>query len=170
MPTPPSSSSAASACSGQQLLAPVFPAESTLITPELAVVQRDGMVVYFTGSLPVYQHPVGSAPAFRMFVAQLCVQGSCRLVDIIRVFAVAKRSLIRWVEQYRAEGPESFFAGRKPTPRRAVVWTAERVAQAQALLDAGRTRSEVAAVLGLKADTVRKAVLHGTLRLPEKKG
>jgi transposase-like protein len=155
---------------GLQRLAPIFPAESTLITPTLAVCRRDGAVVYFTGSLPVYRHQVDDEPAFRMFVAQLCAQGTCKQVDIVRVFGVAKRSLIRWVAQFQDEGPASFFRGRKPVVRPRRVWTPERVAEAQRLLDAGHTRSEVARIMELKPDTVRKAVLHGTLHVPEKGG
>lgn len=152
---------------GQQRLAPIFPRESELITPSLAVVERDGQVVYFTGSLPVFQHPVTDEASFRMFSAQLCVQGSCRESDILRVFGIAKRSLIRWVQQFRDEGPASFFHGRKPTPRVCRVWTTECVAQAQRLLDDGCSRAEVASRLKLKPDTVRKAVLHGRLKMPE---
>ena len=148
---------------------PVFPAEALPIAEGLSVVCQDGMVVYFSGLLPVFTHAEEDEATFRMFIGQLCAQGTCRQADIVRAFGVNKRSLIRWVNPFRAEGAASFFKGRKTPegPRTKRVWTDDVMARAQALLDEGVAPPEAARRLGVKEDTMRKAILHGELRRPE---
>ena len=148
---------------------PFFPAEALPISQGLSVVRNEGMVVYFSGLLPIFTHAEADGASFRMFIAQLCAQGSCRQADIVRALGVNKRSLIRWVNQFRAEGAASFFQGRRapegPRPKR--VWTDDLLDQAQAFLDEGLPPPEAARRLGVKEDTMRKAILHGDLHRPE---
>lgn len=154
---------------GVQRLLPIFPSESTNIAEGLAVLWTDGNVKYFTGVTPVFTHKEKDEASFRMFTAQLCAQGTCKQMDIVRAFGVSKRSLIRWVEQFREGGTESFYGGRKASPHVKRVWTKENVEQAQELLNDGATPPEVARRMGLKEDTVRKAVKHGVLMRPSHK-
>jgi len=69
---------------------PVFPAEALPISEGLSVVRNEGMVVYFSGLLPIFTHAEEDEATFRMFVAQLCAQGTCRQADIIRTLGVNK--------------------------------------------------------------------------------
>jgi hypothetical protein len=112
----------------------------------------------------VFQHPENDRRSFRMFTAQLICQGVCRQVDIVRAFGVSKNSVIRSVDKYRAGGVEAFFAPR--AARSASVLTPEVTAQAQQLLGAGESRTEVAERLGIKLDTLRKAIQHGRVTEP----
>ena len=99
-----------------------------------------------------------------MFTAQLICQGVCRQVDIVRAFGVSKNSVIRSVDKYRAGGVNAFYTPR--ATRGASVMTPEVTAQAQQLLGAGESRKEVAEQLGLKLDTLRKAIQQGRLTVP----
>jgi transposase len=112
----------------------------------------------------VFQHAENDRRSFRMFTAQLICQGVCRQVDIVRAFGVSKNSVIRSVDKYRAGGVEAFYAPR--ATRSASVMTPEVTAQAQQLLGAGWSRKEVAEQLGLKLDTLRKAIQHGRVTEP----
>ena len=150
-----------------QLQLPVFPEGVTVIRDGLGFERRDDLIVYFYGTLPVAQHRVDDVDAFKMYVAQFCAQGHARQMDIVRTFGVTKISMGRWVQRYREEGPRGFFAPRRR--RGAAVLTAEVVERAQALFDEGKTRSEVAQTLGLKKNTVDKAVQAGRLHVPSKK-
>ena len=129
----------------------------------------DGRVKYYTGLTPVFTHKEEDEASFRMYTAQLCAQGTCCQMDIVRAFGISKRSLIRWVEQFQESGADSFYGGRKVTPHVKRVWTQENVEQAQGLLEDGATPPEVARSMGLKEDTVRKAVKQGTLKRPSQK-
>jgi transposase len=157
--------------SGLQRLAPIFPTTALAVTSTLAVQRHGDSVCWFTGTMPVFTHAASDEPSFRMFVAQLCAQKTCSQAQIIRAFGVAKISVVRWVAQYQKEGPGSFFRGRKPAARGdGPVLSTEMVAQAEQLLASGRRRSEVAEALGLKYDTLQKAIRHGKIRMPEKGG
>jgi len=150
-----------------QLQFPFFPEGVTHITPLLAFRKQDGQVTYFNGSMPVFVHDAADADSFRMITAQFCVNGNARQADIVRAFGVTKISLKRAVKRYRSEGPRGFY-----TPRRTrgpAVLTAPVLTQAQQLLDDGVETAQVAERLGVKPDTLSKAVRAGRLHQPVKK-
>jgi hypothetical protein len=99
-----------------------------------------------------------------MFTAQLICQGACRQTDIVRAFGVSKNSVIRSTNRYRTGGVAAFYTPR--APRGASVITPEVAAQAQQLLGGGWNPREVAKELGLKPDTLRKAIQQGRLIRP----
>lgn len=150
-----------------QVQLPIFPAGSALITPELAVSQRDGRVVYFNGHLPVFQHAAGDLASFRLFTTQLIVNGTASQGQIVQAFGVPLTTVKRYVKKYREEGVQTFFTPAKK--RSGNKLTAERLVQAQGLLDEGRLVSEVSAALGILATTVHKAIDCGRLRQSVKK-
>ena len=145
-----------------QLQLPVFPAGAIHITAELVAEQRDGRVVYFLGNAPIMHHDVDDTRTFRMFTSQLIVNGTARSRDIIRAFGIPAVSVKRAVRLYREKGPGGFYARRKG--RGPSVLTPEVLEKVQALLDAGMPRAEAAHELGLKPNTVGKAVRDGRLR------
>jgi transposase len=140
----------------------MIPDGATRINDLISVVQQDEHWVYFYGIQPVFQHPKDDRRSFRMFTAQLCCQGACTQAQIMRTFGVSKNSVIRSVAKYRREGISGFYRPRRG--RGPSVMTAEVTAEAQKLLDLGHTRGEVAKELGVKGDTLRKAICRGDLR------
>jgi Transposase protein len=106
--------------------------------------------------------------SFRMYTAQLICQGACRQVDILRVFGVSKSSVIRSVDTYRAGGVNAFYSPR--ATRGASVMTPEVTARAQQLLEAGESRAEISERLGIKRDTLRKAIQQRRLTEPGPRG
>jgi transposase len=143
---------------------PLIADGATRISDLISVVREDGQWTYFCGAQPVFHHPENDRSSFRMFTAQLIYQGACRQVDIVRVFGVSKNSVIRSVDKYRAGGVKAFYAPR--ATRSAAVMTPQVTAQAQQLLGAGWSPTEVAEQLGLKRDTLRKATQQGRLTVP----
>ena len=145
-----------------QILLPIIPYGATLINNLISVVRQDKQWTYFCGIQPVFQHPDDDLRSFRMFTAQLCCQGACTQAQIIRTFGISKNSVLRSVAKYRREGISGFYQRRQG--HGPLVMTAEVTAQAQRLLDLGRARCEVAEELGIKYDTLRKAINQGHLR------
>jgi hypothetical protein len=127
-------------------------------------VRENGQWIYFCGAQPLFQHPEDDRRSFRMLTAQLICQGACRQVDIVRAFGASKNSVIRGVNTYRAGGVGAFYTPR--APRGASVITPEVTAQARQWLGAGWSPREVAEQLGLKLDTLRKAIQQGRLIQP----
>ena len=75
--------------------------------------------------------------------------------------------MLRSVKLYREKGLAGFFE--EPNRRGAAVLTPEVLEEIQGLLDAERSIPEIAKELGLKADTLRKAIHAGKLHKPQKK-
>ena len=147
-----------------QALLPLIADGATRISDIISVVRENGQLTYFCGIRPVFRHAEDDRRSFRMFTAQLICRGVCRQVDIVRVFGVSKNSVIRSVAKYRAGGVAAFYAPR--ATRGASVMTPEVIAQAQQLLCAGWSRKEIAEELGLKFDTLRKAIQQGRVTEP----
>jgi transposase len=145
-----------------QALLPIIPVGATPLNDLISVVRQDQQWIYFCGTEPIFHHPEDDRRAFRMFTAQLCCLDRCTQADIIRCFGVSKNSVLRSVAKYRKEGIQGFYGPRRG--RGASVLTAEVTAQAQRLLDLGRTRCEVAEELAVQYDTLRKAISSGRLR------
>ena len=92
-----------------QALLPLVPEDATPISDFISVVRRDGRVFYFCGVQPIFEHAEGDLKSFRMFTAQLCVQGACQEAEIMRVFGASKSSVVRSVKKYREDGVEGFY-------------------------------------------------------------
>ena len=150
-----------------QLQLPVFPQGVTQLSSDLGVSCREGRVSYFYGTLPVFTHGDKDVKSFRMFTSQLYVDGKVKQADLVRTFGVSAISVKRAVKLYEAAGPGGFW---RPRPTRGPsVLRAEVLKQAQGQLDQGRSLQEVGAQLGVKYDTMRKAVRAGRLHEGVKK-
>jgi hypothetical protein len=147
-----------------QALLPLIADGATRISEVISVVHDNGQWTYFCGIQPVFRHAENDRRSFQMFTAQLICQGMCRHVDIVRAFGVSKSSVARSVNTYRAGGVSAFYTPR--ATRGASVMTPEVTAQAQQLLGAGESPRTVAEQLGIKLDTLRKAIQHGRLTVP----
>ncbi len=145
-----------------QMVLPIFPEGVTMITPVLGFEKRDGRVYYFHGTIPIFSHAEDDNQTFRMFVSQLVIDGNCKQMDIVRAFAVTPISMKRAVKLYREKGPSGFFEKRK-TVRQPRVFKPKVLTKAQALLDQGKSRAEVAEELKIKPDTFYRAIRSGKL-------
>jgi hypothetical protein len=124
-------------------------------------------VTYFNGNMPVFRHAEKDVSTFRMITSQFCVSGCAKQSDIIRAFGVTSISVKRSVKTYREKGPKGFYAPR--VTRGAAVLVDTVVAQAEEFLASGASEAEVADQLGLKLNTLQKAIRAGRVRRPVKK-
>jgi len=145
-----------------QMLLPIFPREVTLINQLIGFAKRDGRVYYFNGQMPIFVHDESDLDSFKMFMAQLYVTGSATQSEINKVFVLNPINMKRWAKRYREGGPGAFY--KRERKRKPQVMTPEIIETAQALLDEAHTKKEVAEELGLKVDTLGKAIREGKLR------
>ena len=150
-----------------QTLLPVFPVEATPINELISFCKRDGAIYCFHGCMPIFTHAEGGLKSFRLFASQLVVNGSCTQAELVRAFGISCISMKRQVKKLRAGGRQAFFAARRKRQPR--VLTPEVLRRAQELLAQGQPRSAVAKALGMKLDTLSKAVQAGRLVEPSKK-
>ena len=149
-----------------QGLLPFFPSGVTQISDALAFKKEDGRVVYFNYQMPVFIHDENDDATFRMITSQFCANGNAKQAEIIRAFGVTPISVKRGVKKYREAGPAGFYhqaKGRGPSKL-----TVEVIAEAQDMLNSGVSPTAVADSLGLKANTVIKAIGEGKLTRPKK--
>jgi transposase len=145
-----------------QLMLPIIPHGTTVISDLVSVVRDDDRWVYFVGLYPIYFHSSDDHKMFKLVTSQLIESGACRHSDIIKTFGVSKSSVNRALKKYRQGGIEAFFK-KRTGGRCGTVLTAEKLEQAQKLLDAGLTRQNVSEQLEIGKDTVRKAISDGRL-------
>lgn len=88
---------------------PLFPAEITLINEHIGFQKKDGVVWYFNGMMPIFQHSETDYRSFHLFTSQLVVNGNCSQVEIVRAFNVSTISVKRWVKRFREQGTAGFF-------------------------------------------------------------
>jgi len=151
-----------------QIMLPIFPPGVTHITPELAFKNEGGMVTYFNATMPVFRHGEKDLQSFKMIVSQFYVMGVAKQAELVRAFGVNELLIKRAVKRYREHGPQGFFTPRKQ--RGPGVLTEVVRGQVQDLLDQRKTPGDVSQHLGLKVDTIRKAILEGRLHRPSSEG
>jgi hypothetical protein len=150
-----------------QLQLPMFPEGVTHITNQLAVMKQDGQVTYFNGHMPVFSHDATDIATFRMITSQFCVSGHVKQSDIIRAFGVTSISVKRSVKIYREKGPKGFYAPR--VTRGPAVLMEDVVSEIEGRLAGGATPAEIGKDLGVKLNTLQKAMREGRIRAPVKK-
>lgn len=145
---------------------PLFYDDATEISNLIFYQKKSGMIYYFYGSFPIFSHAENDEQSFRMFTSQLYVDGKCKQSEIVKAFGVTPISVKRSVAKYRADGPRAFFESKrsKNKPR---VLTPDVLNRAQEMFNEGHSRQEVSTALGIKPDTLYRAIHSG--RLLEKK-
>jgi hypothetical protein len=99
-----------------------------------------------------------------MITAQMVTLGACKQVDVVRAFGISKNSVSRDVAKLEAGGQATFFEPRKG--RGGSVITAEVVERVAAHFAQGMSPQEAAEELGIKYDTLRKAISQGRVAKP----
>lgn len=150
-----------------QLQLPIFLDGIQPITNDVGYEKRDGKIVYYCGSMPVYSHDQNDLAAFRTIACQLHVNGNVSQASIVRAFNLNGQALKRWVKRYRGRGPGAFFHPPKSRGK-ATVLTPLVLEKAQCHLNDGFGVSDVAKALEIGYDTVRKAIADGRLTAPKK--
>lgn len=118
-------------------------------------------VCYYLYCLAFYTHSKDDFKSFQLVIALLINLGHCTNNEIIRGLSLSKSYVDRAVKKYRDGGTRSFFALRKV--RSSPVLTPDVLAEAQQLLASGEIPGEVAQQLGLKPNTLNKAINDGRL-------
>lgn len=151
-----------------QVQLPIFPSDIKYINSNIGVKTIEDSVYYFNGSMPIYHHNKDDYKSFRYITSQIIVLGNANQVEIRKAFEVSKESIKRWVKVYRNKGADGFF-GTKNVRRKGKVLDDQTIITAQSMLNVLKTPKEIETKLGVKQDTLRKAIRDGRLIRPEGK-
>lgn len=121
---------------------------------------------YFNGSMPIYKHHKDDYKSFRFITSQMIELGNARQVEVKKAFGISIESVKRWTKVYREKGPDGFF-GKKKGRRKGRVLSDQMIIEAQHMLNGLKTPKEIEEELGVKRDTLNKAIRDGRLLRPE---
>ena len=150
-----------------QVQLPIFPAGSVEINAVMACRTEKEQVIYYNGFLPVFMHPKNDLASFRLFTAQLILQGIATQGQVAKAFGVPLVAIKRATKLYRARGPAGFFV---PQARREGSKLNDlKLAEARGWLAQGHPLAVVSQRTGVLTDTLRKAIQAGRLPAVKKK-
>lgn len=145
-----------------QLLLPIFPRDTQMVSDRLGVYLKEGLVQYIVNGLPVYSHPSSDLNAFRYITSNFIHQCLCRKVDIQRAFNVSEDSVSRCYKKFIEQGATGFFGGdaRKGKAHKLTGELRERV---QSKLDKGQSNYSIAKEEGIAESAIRYGIKQGYL-------
>jgi hypothetical protein len=145
-----------------QLLLPIFPQDTRMVSDRLGVNLKEGLVQYIVNGMPVYCHPTSDLNAFRFITSNFVHQGIFRKVDIQRVFNVSEDSVSRSYKKFIEEGATGFF-GADARKGKAHKLTGELRARVQSKLDKGQSNYSIAKEEGIAESAIRYGIKLGYL-------
>ncbi len=146
-----------------QLLLPLFPPDTTLITPVLGVRQQDGLVIYLLSGMPIYSHETNELHKFRFTTSNFLLQGLCKNVDIVRIFHVSTDSVRRWKKRLSEEGEDAFFKEENRHGRSHKLLP-DKLDRIQLELDKGRSVNSIAKDENISEGSIRYSISLGRLK------
>ncbi len=146
-----------------QLLLPLFPDDTTMITPVLGVRKKDDTVYYLLSGMPIYSHLESDLNKFRYITSNLILQGLCKNCDIARTFHVSDQSVKRYKKKLSEKGEEAFFREdlRKGRSHKLLPDVVKRI---QEKLDKGQSNYSIAKEENISEGAIRYAIGKGYLK------
>ena len=146
-----------------QLLLPLFPHDTRMITLTLGVREREGFVYYLHSGMPIFSHEIGDLPKFRYITSNLILQGLCSNQDIVDAFHVSTDSVRRWKRILSEKGESAFF-----TVESRHGWShkllPDVLARIQGKLYKFQSVNSIAKEEGLSEGSIRAAIKLGRLK------
>ena len=149
-----------------QIQLPIFPADVTPITSEIAFCCRDARVYYFNGHLPVFVHDKEDLATFRFFTSQLIDNGTVTQGQISKAFGVPLITVKRYAKLHREKGASAFYT--QARQKSGSKLTTEVLVKVQSMLDEGKSVPQTALECSLFANTIHKAIRAGRLHIKKK--
>ncbi|MDY0282197.1 MAG: helix-turn-helix domain-containing protein [Salinivirgaceae bacterium] len=146
-----------------QLLLPIFPSDTRMITLTLGVREHDGTVFYLHSGVPIFSHLSDDMTKFRYITSNLILQGLCNNQDIADTFHVSTDSVRRWKKKLSEEGDGAFFKeeSRHGRSYKLLPTVLDRI---QGKLDVGQSSYSIAKEEGISEGSIRYAINLGRLK------
>lgn len=145
-----------------QIWLPIFPKGLTAINENLAFAYEDENVTYYNGMMPIFTHHKDDIQTFRLILSQFYINGNATQSELVKALGIPSVTLKRAVKLYREKGPQGFFEPQKHGGKR--VLTPDVVKEVERLFDEGKERSEIVQIVGIKEETLKKAIQQGRVK------
>jgi transposase len=143
---------------------PLRPQEALEINDTVSRLDAGDAVGYFAAGIPLFVHAKDDSLGKRLAPAQIIKLGLANPTEVSSMLGVGRTTLYRHQQALRDEGIEG-LVDQKPGPRGGHKLRDAKLAQAQALLDAGQAQREVGRAVGVSENAIRNAVEGGRLKL-----
>jgi transposase len=147
-----------------QILLPISPVGTEMISANLGVGRKDGIVTYLHSGMPIYSHLENDYRSFRFITSKFILQGLCRKIDISACFHVSYDSVKRYIRRLEERGDRGFFTVDNRNGGSRYKLLPEVIKRMQRYLDEGMSNSEIARKEGVTEGTVRYAIKNGVLK------
>jgi transposase len=120
-------------------------------------------MAFFAAGVPLFTYALGDAVGRRVAVAQIIALGLATPTELSVGLGVGRNTLYRQQHRFQAQGVTG-LADEKPGPKGPHKLTEQLLAQAQGLLDEGKSNRAVAERIGVTEGAIRHAISRGWLR------
>lgn len=146
-----------------QLMLPLFPKDTRMISKCLGVYEKDSVIQYIANGLPVFSHGSEDLQSFRFITSNFINQGLCKSSEVSRCFCIPVDSVKRYLTKLRKEGESAFFSEekRKGYCHKIRGSVLEKV---QKKLDKGQSVNSIAKEEGLAEGSIRYSIKQGYLK------
>jgi len=146
----------------QQIL-PIFPSNLKMVNFRVGFKKEDDFVHYFVNGLPVYCHQVDDKNGYRYVLGTLVNHNFCSIKELSEALGVNKKNVERYAKDLREKGMSHFF-NRKETRGQCYKFTADKMNEAQRLLDQGHSQYRTAKMIGVSESAIRYHIKAGSLK------
>lgn len=142
---------------------PLFPSTTRMLSDSWGVFEKDDLVYYIHCGMPVYIHAKDDLNNYRFITANLIKVHACSPTQLSKVFGVNKKNFERYVKKFEKGGTEAFF---NPSDERGKCYKmlADKLEQAQKLLDNGYSQLKTANEIGVSESAIRYHIRIGNLK------
>ncbi|MFZ2338758.1 MAG: NUMOD1 domain-containing DNA-binding protein [Bacteroidales bacterium] len=146
----------------QQIL-PIFTDDLKMVNYQVGFKQMDDFVHYFVNGMPVYCHQVDDKNGYRYVLGTLVNNKFCSIKELSEALGVNKKNVERYARDLREKGMSHFF-NRKETRGQCHKFTAEKIKEAQRLLELGHSQQGTAKAIGVSESAIRYHINAGTFK------
>ena len=147
-----------------QLLLPLFPRDTQMLSPTIGVREHDDRVYYLVSGLPIYSHSKDDHFRFRYITSHLILQGLCNNQDIVDLFHVSVDSVRRWKKKLSEEGEIVFFGGSDGRHGHSSKLLPSVLDRIQLEMDKGKSVYSIAKKEGVSEGSIRYWIKQGQLK------
>lgn len=147
-----------------QLMLPLFPVGTKMISDQLGVGREDEIIIYLHCGLPIYSHVESDYRSFRFITSKFILQGLCRKIDISNCFHVSYDSVKRYVYRLEQCGDSGFFMDDKRNGGHCYKLLPAVTQRMQKYLEEGKSNCEIARLENVSEGAIRYALKNGVLK------
>jgi hypothetical protein len=92
---------------------PLFTDDMTIVNLNVGVQKRNGIVYYFNGFLPFYQHREDDRSSFKHVVCQMMSNHLATRAQLSCAFQIPSRTISRWIAEFKECGEKGFYVKKK---------------------------------------------------------